>query len=65
MEDEEEKALREYRERMAALLPAGGTNFKGIFDGQKDLDADFDAFMEEEYDDGQIGEGAEEAEVKD
>ena len=31
-EDEEEKALREYRERMAALLPQAG-DFKTIFSG--------------------------------
>ena len=31
-EDEEERALREYREKMAALLPQG-SNFKTIFEG--------------------------------
>ena len=66
VEDEEEKALREYRQRMAALLPtAGGSNFNAIFGGQKDLDADFDAFMEEEYEDDKIGDGGEDAEVED
>ena len=63
-EDEEERALREYREKMAALLPQG-SNFKTIFEGQKDLDANFEAFLDEEYDDGQIGEGAENPDVKD
>ena len=57
-EDEEEKALREYREKMAALLPVveQGTNFTGMFAGQAELDAGFDAFMDEEYDDGKLGE---------
>lgn len=64
-EDEEEKALREYREKMLALLPAGGANFNTVLNEQEDLDKDFDAFMEEEYDDAKIGEGAEDAEVKD
>lgn len=32
-EDDEERALREYREKMAALLPPSGTNFKTIFEG--------------------------------
>ena len=30
-EDEEEKALREYREAMAALLPDAGNNFTTVF----------------------------------
>ena len=30
-EDEAERALREYREKMAALLPAAGSNFTGVF----------------------------------
>ena len=66
-EDDEERALREYREKMAALIPIAptGSNFKTIFEGQKDLDANFEAFMDEEYDDGQIGEGADDADVKD
>lgn len=63
-EDDEERALREYREKMAALLPPAG-DFKTVFSGQKDLDANFDAFMDEEYDDGEIGEGAEEPENSD
>ena len=54
-EDEEERALREYRERMAALLPAAGANFTGVFAAQNELDKGFDAFMDEEYDDAQIG----------
>jgi len=51
-EDEAEKALREYREKMAALIPVdiGSTNFTSVFGAQKELDADFDAFMEDEYD---------------
>lgn len=32
-EDEEEKALREYREAMAALLPDAGNNFTTVFKG--------------------------------
>ena len=64
VEDDEEKALREYRERMAAMLPPAG-DFKTVFAGQNDLDADFDAFMDEEYDDGEIGEGAQEPEAVD
>ena len=57
-EDDEEKALREYRESMAALLPTHteGTNFGAVFGGQEDLDAGFDAFMDEEYDEFKIGE---------
>jgi len=56
-EDEEEKALREYRESMAALLPdAVGTNFNTVFENQNELDAGFDAFMDEEYDEDKIGE---------
>ena len=54
-EDDEERALREYRERMAALLPAAGANFTGVFAAQNELDKGFDAFMDEEYDDAQIG----------
>ena len=54
-EDEEEKALKEYRLAMAALLPEGGQNFSQMFTGQADLDAGFDAFMEEEYDENKIG----------
>ena len=59
-EDEEEKALNEYRLRMAALLPTAGINFTEVPQGQEDLDAGFDAFMDEEYDDYKIGELAEE-----
>ncbi len=55
-ENEEEKALREYRESMAALLPDAGTNFKAVFENQNELDAGFDAFMDEEYDEDKIGE---------
>ena len=54
--DEEEKALKEYRLAMAALLPTGGANFTAVPDGQAELDAGFDAFMDEEYDDDKIGE---------
>jgi hypothetical protein len=32
-EDEEERALREYREKMAAMLPAGGFNFQQVLPG--------------------------------
>ena len=32
LEDEEEKALREYREKMAALLPAAGANFTAVYE---------------------------------
>jgi hypothetical protein len=34
-EDDEERALREYREKMAALIPIAptGSNFKTIFEG--------------------------------
>ena len=55
-EDEEERALREYRERVAALLPSEGVNFVTVAAGQEELDAGFDAFMDEEYDDYKIGE---------
>ena len=41
---------------MAALLPAAGSNFAGIFAGQDDLDKDFDAFMDEEYNDDKMHE---------
>ena len=54
--DEEEKALKEYRLAMAALLPTGGANFTAVPEGQDELDAGFDAFMDEEYDDDKIGE---------
>ena len=65
-ENEEEKALREYRERMAALLPDAGINFKQVFENQNELDAGFDAFMDEEYDEDKIGElYDEDIEVKD
>ena len=30
---EEERALREYREKMAAMLPAGGFNFQQVLPG--------------------------------
>lgn len=61
LENEEEKAVREYRERMVALLPTHhteGTNFGAVLgvDAQEDLDAGFDAFMDEEYDEFKIGE---------
>ena len=49
---------------MAALLPPQGANFNAIFCGQKELDANFDALLEE-YDDGNIGEGEEDVEVTD
>ena len=55
-ENEEEKTLREYRESMAALLPDAGANFKAVFENQNELDAGFDAFMDEEYDEDKIGE---------
>jgi len=59
-ENEEEKALTEYRLAMVALLPAAGTNFAGVFAGQAELDAGFDAFMDEEYDEDKMGELMEE-----
>lgn len=54
-DDEEQKALDEYRLRMAALLPNLGTSVptQGV---QDDIDANFDAFMDREYHDTQIGE---------
>lgn len=55
-EDEEEKALKDYREQMAALLPTEGANFSAVYENQNDLDAGFDAFMDEEYDEDKIGE---------
>ena len=33
-ETDEEKRLREYRERVLAMVAPEGTNFKGVFDGQ-------------------------------
>lgn len=51
-----EKELQEYRLKMAALLPDSGQNFGQVFAGQEDLDAGFDAFMDEEYDEDKIGE---------
>ena len=59
-ENEEMVALREYRERMAALLPPAGTNFGNVFEKQADLDANFDQFMDQEYDDAKMGEGSDE-----
>ena len=53
-ENEEEMALREYRESMAALLPDSGANFKAVFENQNELDAGFDAFIDEEYDEDKI-----------
>ena len=55
-EDEEEKALQEYRLKMVALLPEAGQNFTAVYENQNELDAGFDAFMDEEYDDYKIGE---------
>ena len=55
-EDEEEKALKEYRLAMAALLPTAGANFTNVLEGQDELDAGFDAFMDQEYDEDKIGE---------
>lgn len=40
---------------MAALLPEAGQNFSVMMPGQNDLDAGFDAFMDEEYDEDKIG----------
>ena len=40
---------------MAALLPEAGQNFAVMMPGQNDLDAGFDAFMDEEYDEDKIG----------
>ena len=53
---------------MLALLPlaTGGANFTSVFGAQKELDADFDAFMEEEYYENKIGElDEDEIEAKD
>lgn len=58
--DDPEVQLREYRLKMAALLPPEGANFAGVFAGQAELDAGFDAFMDEEYDEDKIGELMEE-----
>lgn len=53
-EDEAQAALNEYRLRMAALLPtATSVPTQQI---QKDLDANFDNFMDQEYADDLIGE---------
>ena len=41
---------------MAALLPTAGSNFTNVLEGQDELDAGFDAFMEQEYDEDKIGE---------
>lgn len=41
---------------MAALLPEAGANFAAVYENQNDLDAGFDAFMDEEYDEDKIGE---------
>lgn len=57
---EEDIALKEYRLKMASLLPQSGTDFAQKFDGQAELDAGFDAFMDEEYDEDKIGELMEE-----
>ena len=63
---EEDAALRDYRLKMAALLPAAGVDFKQKFDKQDELDAGFDAFLDEEYDEDKIGElMEEEVEAKD
>ena len=56
-ETEEEKRLREYREKVLAMLPQmGGQNFTSVPQDQNDLDKDFDALMDEEYNDDMIGE---------
>ena len=55
-ENEEEKKLREYRERVLAMVAPTGQDFKGVYEGQNDLDAQFDAFMDEEYNEDMIGE---------
>lgn len=57
---DEDVALKEYRLKMAALLPDAGVNFAQKFGGQDELDAGFDAFMDEEYDEDKIGELMEE-----
>jgi hypothetical protein len=46
--------LKEYRLRMAALLPSESS--VPAPEIQNDLDANFDAFMEREYAEDQIGE---------
>ena len=55
--DEEEKALKEYRLRMAALLPESGTgkDFKEVYENQDALDANFMDFLDKEYDDDKLG----------
>jgi len=61
--DEEAAALKEYRLRMAALLPtATSVPSQKI---QTDLDANFDAFMDAEYADDQIGELEEDVDNED
>ena len=62
-DDEAEIALKEYREKMAALLPTAGQNFTGIFAQQNELDKGFEAFYGEEYDDDKIG-GLDEEEIE-
>ena len=47
-------------------MPDAGINFKQVFENQNELDAGFDAFMDEEYDEDKIGElYDEDIEVKD
>ena len=50
---EEDVALKEYRLRMLSLLPTSKTVPERAV--QEDLDANFDAFMEREYADDEIG----------
>ena len=54
-EDEEEKALKEYRLKMAALLPDAGKDFKEVYENQDELDANFMDFLDKEYDEDRIG----------
>ncbi len=61
--DEEAAALKEYRLRMAALLPTASSVPSHKI--QVDLDANFDAFMDAEYADDQIGELEEEIDNED
>ena len=51
---DEDQELKEYRLRMLALLPTESSVPKAAV--QNALDANFDAFMDAEYADDQIGE---------
>lgn len=64
--DDEEAALKEYRERMYALLPTDVALNNLEAPMQNELDAQFDALLEQEYNEDQIGElDEEEVDAKD